>query len=235
MSSSFGLSVYALLYGNYHDLHRRLITSLKLYASAPFVEVTLWCNQVCDPTKDLLRTTNFSVNYCLENRPKYKAMREMFTTRPPAHPWVVWFDDDSYINKPDWFENTRQYVMSKQPQNICYFGQPWFVHHLPGQWEFIKSLPWYKGKGPEIVRNKPGITFAQGAYWALRNDVRQLLDWPPDQFGLSHNGGDTLLSEAVRQQGLPFHKFCYGVKINDAKRRGLSEAPAGSLDQTARR
>jgi hypothetical protein len=79
----------------------------------------------------------------------------------------------------------------------------------------------------------PGITFATGGYWWLRTDVIRQLDWPDER--LSHNGGDTLLGEAIRQQGWPFHKNNYGVKVNAAPRRGLHEAPAGSSNPNERR
>jgi len=235
MPEDFGFSIYALCYGDYADLHRRLLDSFRLFAKPHPTDVTIWCNQACAGTEQLARGLGFATLCSAENLPKYKVMRDMFSLRPPKYEWILWFDDDSYIEKPFWYEATKLYIESRRSQNICYFGQPWFVHHLPGQWEFIKTMPWFKGKPPELIQGKPGITFAQGAYWGLRNDVRQLLDWPPSDRGLSHNGGDTLLGEAVRQQGLPFHKFHRGVKVNAAKRRGHSEAPAGSSNLNARR
>lgn len=231
----FGMSIYGLLYGDYPGLHQRFLTSVVTRARAHNASFCVWCNQVGLATKTALHGLPFIVVHSAENVPKYKAMRMLFEMYPPRHPWIVWFDDDSYVERLDWFESTKRYVESRQHQNICYFGQPWFVHHLPGQWEFVKKMPWFRGRPPEMIKGKPGITFAQGAYWGLRDDMRRLLDWPPTGHGLSHNGGDTLLGEAIRQQGLPFHKFHYGVKINDAKRRGRSEAPAGSLNPGARR
>lgn len=230
-------SVYALLYGSYHVLHKRLLDSLSLYVPSS-VRVVVWCNQVCPETRALLEVSHFNAIFCEENKPKYLAMREMFTSvtySPLGSEWVVWFDDDSYVERSDWYVATKEYVASRRHQNICYFGQPWFVHHLPGQWEFISRMPWFRNKPPELIKGRPGITFAQGAYWGLRTDVLRSLDWPPSQFGLSHNGGDTLLGEAIRQADLPFHKFHYGVKINAARRRGHSEPPAGSNDPRARR
>jgi hypothetical protein len=58
------------------------------------------------------------------------------------------------------------------------------------------------------------------------------LDWPDPR--LNHNGGDTLLGEAIRQQQLPRHAFHYGVKINKYKRRGFREKPAGSISNVRR-
>ena len=79
---------------------------------------------------------------------------------------------------------------------------------------------------------KPGVSFMTGGYVWLRTDIMRQLDWPDER--LNHNGGDTLLGEAIRQQGLPRHHFDYGVAVNKAKRRGLSERPAGSKQNVRR-
>jgi hypothetical protein len=146
--------------------------------------------------------------------------------------WVIWFDDDSHVVKPDWWKVTCEYIDAHRYQNICYFGQPWYVHDLPGQRAFIERASWYRDRPARLFKGKPGVEFSQGGYWWIRTDVLRCLDWPDSR--LSHNGGDVLLGEAVYQSARPFHKFHYGVKINDAKRRGLSERPAGSTVDTRR-
>lgn len=240
-------TIYGLLYGNDHKLHKRFIGSLLKHVPHG-TYIRLWCNTVCSATLQYLaqeqdkrmsklipdRSLMFFVSD--DNVPKYKAMRIMFEkTWPPESKWVVWFDDDSYIDRDDWWNRTVEYI--KTHPSACYIGQPWYVHHLAGQWEFIEKAEWFKGMKPEQCptkkgKKKPGITFAQGAYWWLRTDVLKSLDWPDPR--LNHNGGDTLLGEAIRQQGLPFHKFHYGVQINKAKRRGFHEKPAGA-DKDVRR
>jgi hypothetical protein len=230
-------TIYGLLYGSDHRLHTRFLQSL--YRFAPFDEVVFhfWCNTVCKQTQDLLRRyvrDGMPATYYFseENVKKYKLMRDLFHhTAQPDTPWIVWFDDDSYIDKGDWWSKTKAHI-TKTGDDCYYMGQPWYVHHLPGQWDFIRAASWFKNKPPELcpTRNKkvkkPGITFAQGAYWWLRTDIMTMLDWPDPR--LNHNGGDTLLGEAIRQQGLPLTKFHYGVAINKAKRRGFHEKPAGS-------
>ena len=233
------IEICGLLYGDYHELHKRFLISLaSAVADDDRVRVALWCNQCCQATKDLLKVLplgRFS-NIILsnENVPKYKVMRKLFNliaTNTDSE-WVVWFDDDSHITKPDWLQQTLNFIESKRRENICYVGQKWFVHHLPGQEAFIQQSKWYKGRPSELIKGRPGVWFATGSYWWLRADVLHQLDWPDER--LSMNGGDTLLGEAVRQQGLPFHHFDYGVKVNDAKRRGFSEKPAGSTVDTRR-
>lgn len=236
-------TVYGLLYGNEWKLHKRFLESLFNHAPRGGVDIRLWCNTVGTQTKQYLHQQqrkridkmfpDSTLDYylCDDNRPKYKAMREMFHLRwKPESDWVVWFDDDSYINKGDWWNKTVAHL--KDNPTIAYMGEQWYVHHLPGQWDFITKASWYNGCTPEMCptrrkgKKKPGVTFAQGAYWWLRTDLMKELDWPDPR--LNHNGGDTLLGEAARQQGIRVNKFSYGVLVNKHKRRGFHEKPAGS-------
>ena len=238
-------TVYCLLYGNHFKLHKRLIESLRTNLPKGLADLIIWCNTVGEETKVYLRTLKFSGStiFSDENMPKYKVMGMLFRgeyekVKAPTTPWVIWFDDDSHIKSADWWKKTLAFIRRKKSENICYLGQPWYVHYLPGQWRFVESSRWFRDIPPKKFptksrTNKPGVRFAQGSYWWLRTDILRKLNWP--DWRLNHNGGDTLLGEAIRQQGLPFHEFQYGVKINDGKRRGLSEAPAGATNRKKRR
>ena len=225
-------TLYGLCYGDELALHERFINSLARFVPGDEVDIVLWCNQLGARSRAVVeRLKDAHIILSDENIPKYRAMRKMFYEgHSPDTPWVIWFDDDSYISKSNWWDITTKYI--NEHPDACYLGQPWFVHHLPGQWEFIQKATWFKGRPAELCPTrkkgvkKPGITFAQGAYWWLSAAVMKALDWPDPR--LNHNGGDTLLGEAIRQQQLPFHKFHDGVKINAGKRRGYTERPAGS-------
>lgn len=237
--------IHLLMYGDFPHLHKRVLDSLQTFAKG--IRVKVWCNQVCDSTllrlSKLKEDTRWLVYFSSENKPKYQVMRQLFDhfKRPVGErdeaKWVVWLDDDSFIRDHDWFERTTKFI--EDNPEAAYIGQCWYVHYLSGQQEFVKDSKWYKGVDVEMCPTKkpgvkkPGISFAQGGYWWLKADVLRLLDWPDAR--LNHNGGDTLLGEAVRQQQLPFHKFHYGVQVNAAKRRGFHEAPAGCTDVKARR
>jgi hypothetical protein len=227
--------VMALLYGPYDRLHCRLLDSFRK-AIPKDVPITLWLNQVERLTRDRLgeEPGRYDIIDSQDNVKKYVAMRAMMTRVNVKRPnWWVWFDDDSHILSEDWWPKMQEYIGQRTRENICYIGQPWFVHHLPGQWEFIQKASWYRGRAADIIKSKPGVWFATGSYWWLRADVQMTIDWPDVRLG--HNGGDTLLGEAIHQNGLPFHRFSYGVKVNDyTKRRGYSEAPAGSAVNTRR-
>ena len=230
------VAIYGLLYGDYFKLHERLVNSLM--AALPLdsigidIDVYFWGNQIPQRTLDLVEGTPFSIGWSDANVPKYKLMREkMFKDVPPDdYDWMVWFDDDSWITQPNlWLNSMLKLIEAKKAENICYIGEAWYWDWRAGQWDFVTQSPWFKNKPPEAGR-KPRITFAQGGLWWLRTDIRKMLDWPDKR--LSHNGGDTLLGEAIRQQGLPFHKVhkgMYGFRTNDAKRRGMSQFPAGQV------
>lgn len=226
---SFPVAIYLLLYGEYPQLHRRVLDSL-----TPFepIRLTVWCNQVCAETRRYLEQRPYRLYFSDENIPKYSAMRQMLSQKIDE-PWIVWFDDDAHVVLPDWLTIMQRLITESASQNVCYIGKQEWAPMLPGQWDFIRSAKWFAGKEPYRLNGQPGFKFAQGSYWWLRTDVLHLLDWPDPR--LNHNGGDTMLGEAIRQAGLPLHACRYGVQVNDAPRRGLSEAPAGCSNPMVRR
>ena len=242
-------TIYVLCYGDYVALHERALDSLnRALPAGEDVNVVVWCNQLSPRAKKAIDHmvghfaggSSWHLYPSTENTPKYQAMRELWWHAHeyfrPQGQWTLWLDDDTYITEKDWWKKTKLFL--QHDPSVCYVGQKWYVHHQPGQWDFIKAAPWFKGKSPELLPTKkrgvtkPGIWFMTGGYVWLRTDVMRGLDWPDVR--LNHNGGDTLLGEAIRQQGLPRHHFDYGVAVNKAKRRGLSERPAGSKKNTRR-
>jgi len=224
------IAVFALFYGDHLELHDRLMSGLEGSLKLPGVKLTVWLNSVSSRCADRIAKgvaeLGGDIAYRGDNVPKYDAMRTMFQPlKATANTdWVVWFDDDTLIEKPDWVSVTSNYILA-HPAAV-YLGERWFINWMSGQWEFIQKSTWFRDKPAELIKGKPGINFAQGAYWWLKSTAMRDLDWPDPR--LSHNGGDTLLGEAIRQQGWPFDKFSYGVKPNKAPRRGLSQRPAGA-------
>lgn len=240
------VTIYILCYGDFVALHRRVLASLARFLPRGEARVIVWGNQLSQQAQRLVHASvgAFEEHWYKAhhtNLPKYQVMRHLWHEHPdtiPHTPWVLWLDDDTHITKQDWWPKTKAFIESKKDENICYVGEKWFVHHLKGQAEFIEQAKWYKGvpfqQHPTRKRGvtRPGIAFATGAYVWLRTDVMRQLDWPDER--LVHNGGDTLLGEAIHQQGLPFHKFNYGVAVNKARRRGRSDRPAGSTENVRR-
>jgi hypothetical protein len=226
--------VFALLYGNHSDLHQRILTGLMRTLPAD-VPIELWCNQVCDSTRQFIESNaRFKVTFSAENVPKYKAMRKLFEPfrlgQRPEYNWVIWFDDDTTFSDDGWFNKAVQHLEMRA--NPCCMGQVWYVNTLPGQLDFFRVASWHKGRPERIINNKPGRFFATGSYWWLKVNTLKALDWPDPR--LSHNGGDTLLGEALWQQGLEVLNFSQGVSPNKAARRGLNETPAGATKQERR-
>lgn len=250
MPDSFA-TVLVLLYGDHTNLHRKCLTAIKdsIPATTP---LRIGLNDVCEATCTWLeggyldpqmlvpgtlaagnvmrgieqgRILYYSTQN--ENLKKYPMMQRMLWEDPIKTPWAVWFDDDTIVaqDSPWWLELEK---MAKVKSNM-YLGEPWWVHYLPGQWDFIKGRSWFKGKEPQLVRGKPGIGFHTGGFVAIRTKILKALQWPDES--LLHNGGDTLLSEAVRQMGGKINKFPtkkLGLHVNSQPRRGYREAPAGS-------
>jgi hypothetical protein len=250
-------TVLVLLYGNFHELHRRCLESI-VATIPPTVQLRVGLNEVCDETLEWLERGHLDPQMLVpgtlqagnimrgieqsrtllyssrnQNLKKYPMMRRMLWEDKLTTPWVVWFDDDSYVAKdsPWWSELEKMVADSK----VMYLGQPWWVHYLEGQWDYIRSRPWFRGMPPQLHDEKPGVGFHTGGFVAIRTTVLKKLKWPDKT--LVHNGGDTLLSEAIRQQGWHINRFPtkeMGVHVNASARRGYNERPAGSKVDTRR-
>ncbi len=226
-------TIFCLCYGQEHfALHKRLLESLWDNAPMPSTEIRVWLNDVSQSTRAIAQGAHKVYDNGTANLGKYQAMRKMFNDpeHPIETPWVVWFDDDSYVTDSSWFQTTCDFIRSNP--EVQYFGQQWFVHHLKGQWDAIQNAKWFNGLPPALIKGRPGIHFATGGYVWLRTSLMRALDWP--DIRLNHNGGDTLLGEACRQAGRPVRAFDKGVKVNDAKRRGHHETPFGSKENVRR-
>lgn len=231
------VAVCVLLYADYFDLHRKILSSFLSFMPRD-AHLFIWCNQTGKRTNDYLSKIqeafpNAKVIYSAENKPKYLVMRELIHVKG-AHPdqfdWFMWFDDDSYLKGPNFYPGLSAFIEKHLGANICYIGQEWYIHHRGNQVEFIKQAPWYTGRPLDMKPTKskslqPAAVFATGGWWMLRMDVLRTLDWPDRR--LSHNGGDTLLGVAVQQQGLSLHNYSAHVAINQAPRRGISDKRAG--------
>lgn len=219
------LSTFVLMYGDYPKLHRGIIDDLLTKLPKEYHQaVSIWCNAVCAKTLSVLKKdTNFLIYQSKENIPKYPVMRYMFN-QGVEHPWILWLDDDTRIEAPDWYEKTEKFI-SDHGDRICFVGPGWMCGDFDRRMPFLKASKWWRNLPLNVERGRTVCHFPIGGYWLLKDSVRKLIDWPDPR--LSHNGGDTLLAEAVRQQGLPFHKFAYGIKTQTAPRRGIQERPAG--------
>jgi hypothetical protein len=219
-------TICLLLYGDYPKLHRSALDGL-LRSDLSEAHVRVWCNVVCPQTLTFLLKTQpvgWQIYVNSANRPKYKLMRDMFYATPISTPWITWLDDDTQLLKPNWAVRTRQYLTQTPTVDFC--GLETNGRYYRGGFDLVKTSVWYTGKPFGIGKSR----HVYGAYWWLKTGVQRALAWPDHR--LSHNGGDWLLSEALRQQSFKQVDYHYGINVQvKAVRRGRSEVSLGRRDK----
>ena len=241
------LSICALFYGDHSDLATRCLGSIErsLSGGARYVQdFRLACNVVSPETLAIVRAFADSTlaKYGIPSRlfffddvHKYPAMRRLFDAHEPLADATMWFDDDSY------FEGVRDAAwwlsMWENLEQADMLGQFWLMPIQGNQWQWVKSQSWFNeqvGLPPKKVRGKLAFEFCQGAWWVIRSEILKRYDWPLAE--IRHNGGDSMLGELFRHQGLRMARFYGGVRINadekgrhsKAKRRGYNERRVGA-------
>ena len=233
-----GFTVSVVCFGDHFKLHHRCLGSLVNNIDTGLVRsLRIGLNAVCPDTLPLVDSVArllppemqvLVYNAGEYNRLKYPMLRKMFfdPQHPVLTPFTMHFDDDSFLDwhlPKDWWETVHQRMQASD-----LLGS---VYRMPGrdrQWNAVKQQPWYTGK-PIPVSGK--FTFATGGWWTIRTRILQEWDYPFPP--ITHNGGDVMLGELIRQQGLRLVNFHDGVKINadengvesKAPRRGVSSQP----------
>lgn len=235
------ITVCALLYGDYPELHKLFITRL-VSSISPNIPLYLGTNSIGIESMDILKkhlsidpkfiTCNNDVNigrirvYTKNNTNcyKYPVMRRMMSDIGDNH--ILWLDDDTILpGNTSWLDQLQVMFNS----GIDYTGVEYYMHFSGNQATFIKSRPWYKGLPFNTKGNKPCFVFYTGGFFGLSNKAIKALDWPDTN--LRHNGGDTLLGEAVRQNKFKRKAFScnlFDIKVNSKPRRGYREPPVGT-------
>jgi len=161
--------------------------------------------------------------------------RLMLHDVPLATDYVVWFDDDSFVEE-GWWET----LCPLFDRGVDYIGQPWWVNYLPGQQDMVRAQSWYRGVPFEARDGRPGVWFMTGGFLALRSERLREANFPDTERAwkgdtLKQYGGDTLLGEIARQLGWTRSAHDTHVKVNvdlegrhPAPRRGRSGRQFGS-------
>jgi ADP-heptose:LPS heptosyltransferase len=230
------ITICALCYGPFVDLHKRCLSSIVDKTPAGTFELRVGLNEVSDKTLEWVNTVlqdrlgdKLLIYHSKRNIMKYPLMRRMFhdPDNPITSKWVVWFDDDSHVTDEDWLPVLSRTIKQNYPKHVM-FGKKYFWHLRGTQEEWIKAANWYGGKPIPIDRrhgNRLKIDFATGGWWAVPMDWIKKMDWPDRR--INHNGGDTMMGAALHQQGGTVKNHSYGIKISDHKRRGFSENHPG--------
>lgn len=230
MSAIDNFTVCALLYGDFPVLAHRCLSSLPQTEEFKQHTLRVGMNAVSDRTAAIVERHGASqVWRYSENLHKYPVMREMIHGISPVKtPYLMWFDDDSYLDGVDhdaWFAD-----VDHRMQTADVLGSLYVIKWQGQQREFVKAQPWYTGHDPAL---REQIKFATGGWWTIRTELLYRYDYPWSC--LDHCGGDSLLGELCLQQGLRLQAFNHGVKINadgqgresKATRRGFSQKPIG--------
>lgn len=230
MTSQF--TVCALFYGDYPWLAQRLLESLRMAGEGYDIRYCFGLNNVCDTTQRAVTEfgkgrSGVSVYPGVSPYYKYPLMRRMLHTYKPTTPYVMWFDDDSWIH-PDAPRDFFDQIAAKM-QRYDLIGVPYHMYLRGNQKQFIEDQPWYNGKP---VRSK--IDFITGGWFTIRTELLIRHDWPPANF--EHNGGDVMLGELCHQHDYRIGYWSRGLCINangsgkcsTARRRGVSQQPIGT-------
>lgn len=236
------ITVCVLCYGPYTDLAKKCLSGILATIPPERLDLRIGTNQIAQSTLDYLRTLPVSKIYVnTENRFKYPVMREMFwdPQKPIDTNYVVWFDDDTWVVRPDWITNLCQTIIDFHNYNFRMFGSKMYHdlaiyaknNYRPDHW--FKAADWYKNKNLRIkgssqeAPNGSVIDFAVGWCWAIATEAIRAANIP--DIRLQHNGGDITIGEQIHQAGFGIQKWNVGKTLvacptrENGGRRGYSE------------
>lgn len=233
------LTICALFYGDYPDLAARLLKSLDQAVTT--ISDFRFATNAANPdtvamAKDFLlrHTDKTSANrpnvlqINKENRRKYPVMRDLLygsgSIPPLQNQYVMWFDDDSYVKEPDAIAKALRRI---QESDVSLLGEIWKWTYKPGQVDWIRSQPWC----PTGAAIPAVASFVTGGWWIASMAALRSLDYPWTT--LEHNGGDVMLSTALKLNRYKISNYKDGFAVNVEKRRGLSLTPVGQLGRRA--
>jgi hypothetical protein len=216
-----------------YNLAARILNSPFCTLGQLGVELRVGFNAVGDKTRKLVaeKTAQYFPRCllvdCPQNIYKYPMMRRLFYAAPVTQPFLLWFDDNSYLS-PDLEAATWLSRVSRQLSNCAVLGSVYTGKLVGNQAAWIAEQPWYAGKEP-----KDYVKYVIDSWWAAQAPAITAHNWPPHD--IRHHGGDIMLGEFCRQQDFLLCHFRDGVAINanlsgveGAKnRRGFDAPPVG--------
>lgn len=218
-------TIAVLLYGDYPELAERCLRPIsQLYASD--VPVIICANEIGDKTRQVVSDLGLKITFD-ENPQIFKYPMLAKVTEAVKTPYLMWFDDDSYIrdNPEPWLFGIE---LEMGRSDLDLMGAVYTIGLRESQVDWIKTRPWYRGKD---IPRRP--CFATGGWWAAKVRSLRNLGWPDPE--VKHRGGDVMLGVALQQNGMALKHYRTGVAINanelgqesQSKRRGFDEAPVG--------
>jgi len=241
------VTICVLTYGDYPQLARRTIESIRFHCARSSYRLVVGANAVCAETLDYLERLRAEgaidrLVASRENLNKCPMMRRMFEGIGGEFVW--WFDDDSYLTGPEALTERLRIARSSPAHHVMwghvfFFGNETDFNYGTDVVGYVKRAPWFRGKEPpswarggkgEVDFEGKGTGdgrwfFVTGGCWFIRTRAILELDWPDP--GLIKRNDDVLFCEALRQQGWEFHDIgLCGAAINMEPRRGVGEDKA---------
>jgi hypothetical protein len=240
-------TICVLLYGDHAELAARCLNSICRGAHAAMPDgLRVAMNQPSQSTEAYVESLvthgwllPHNVYKSPENLHKYPMMRWMFydERNPITTPYVMWFDDDSYItdavisSRPGFLSTVSEAMGAPDPvTNVlpCMCGSSYTIKITGNQRQWIEDQPWY-----DRVPISSPMRFATGGWWVARYGLLAAYDYPFPE--LDHRGGDVMLGALCQQQNLQIKNLRPGVAINadehgresKARRRGFDQRPVG--------
>lgn len=223
------ITLCVLLYGDFHELHRRCLDNILRTTPRERVELRVGCNSVCGDTLRYLEELRqsgdiFHVDMSDDNRGKYPVMRAMFRTPPLTTKWLIWFDDDTICDRrDDWLELLAQAVVARQANNCRVLG-PLYRYRLSGSWQrWLAQAPWYRHKPWDVLHGQTFVQFPTGSCWAAECETVLACDIPDARLG--HNKGDVTIGCQFHQHGHRIWSFTQQKDVinwSAVPRRGLT-------------
>lgn len=230
-SIGFPVTICALFFGDHADLCRRLLDSIHANTDPAAYELRCGLNAVAEETRELVMAAKrwhgkVRIRESRRNIRKCPMMRRLFHRPRITTEWVLWFDDDSFVSRPDWLLSLALAIEARPDADV--HGSIRYMTPSPRIQRFIQSASWFRGKpfATNPGNGEPKLEFVVGGFWAVRTRLIDQIDWPDPR--LIHFEDDYIFGEALRQQGAVTGSFDSGVVISDAPRRGPLHGP--SLD-----
>lgn len=195
-----------LCYGDYPRLASRCLESLREAPAGYVTDLRIGLNAVSPVTMSIVTQFAWSMRFRYrtslyipsENVGKGALMRRMFyDPGSPLGNWVMWFDDDSYLDpscKPAWWEGV---AAETRTPGLAVLGRIHTIRIRGNQADGIQTQPWFTGK--PVLPMTHRYQFVTGGWWVA--DAQFLSQWNFPFPEIWHNGDDSILGELVRQQG----------------------------------
>lgn len=211
------VTIFALLYGDDVNLHRRCLASICETVPPHRMDLRVVTNQVGTETLNLIHTFPVThLNADTKGRRKCEAMREVFqdATQPITTKWLIWFDDVAFVRHGKWLHTLAKTILAQPAEErVAILGRK-LRHTLaavgkdPRRW--FTNASWWQGRP---FRNKLGadatngdqIHFVSSNFFALRTDTIVSCGIPDSR--LRQSGSGIAIGEQLHQAGFKAKAF----------------------------